>query len=416
MAKKNRDDEWPEVPMIELIDSDDDVDEEEVERLALDEHVESRTRNMRIEMLARERHEQELADEAFKRFDWPAKETAAELIESDHEDHWYIDGILPTDGKSLLAAQAKAGKTTMVANLAHALVTRRPFLGVFPVNAAYPLNVLVIDNEMSPGLLKKWYARMKMNKAAKKRLGFYRLLGQRSVFNPLSPQSRRFWVEVLSEQDVVIIDCLAPFLAAAGLEENSGADVQKWLDALDSLMAEAGVKSYVLVHHTGHDGTRARGASALLGWGTQNITLNLEKNGPFDPHPRRIFNALDGRGEPVEPGMLSFNSDTGMLGYHPELVGAGGREKMDTEERRWMEVASKIEEILGFDAWFTMPDCEEATGLKRGVLTKALNYGEDISRVKKRKDPADINNRRYQFKIMPKITLIDSDNPDDEEE
>lgn len=49
--------------------------------------------------------------------------------EPDDDVDWRVEGLLAAGGRMLLAAQAKAGKTTLAANLCHALLTGYPFLG-----------------------------------------------------------------------------------------------------------------------------------------------------------------------------------------------------------------------------------------------------------------------------------------------
>jgi hypothetical protein len=65
---------------------------------------------------------------------------------------------------------------------------------------------------------------------------------------------------------VLIVDPIGPVLSALGVEESDNTAVGAVLWALDALCLAAGIPELFVVHHAGHDGERARGASVFGAW------------------------------------------------------------------------------------------------------------------------------------------------------
>ena len=147
-----------------------------------------------------------------------------------------VDGLLPIGGRVVITAPAKTGKTTLVAELVRSLVDGAPFLGRFVTGAVG--RVVLVDTEMSERQLVEWYGRRQL--AQPERVTVWTVRGSAATFDPCD--------------DVL------------GIAENDNTEVGRYLAALDALAREAGIGEVVVIHHTGHEGTRARGASVLLGW------------------------------------------------------------------------------------------------------------------------------------------------------
>ena len=74
------------------------------------------------------------------------------------------------------------------------------------------------------------------------------------------------FAELCSVLDLLVIDSLTRVLASFGLDEDSNADVARFMQAFPDALAQSGV-AVLLADNTGHDGARARGAiskSALV--------------------------------------------------------------------------------------------------------------------------------------------------------
>jgi replicative DNA helicase len=76
------------------------------------------------------------------------------LAEPDEPEPWRIHGLLKAGGRVILAAQRKAGKTTMVTNLVRALADGEQFLGRF--DSVQAKHVTMLDFEMSRQQIKGW--------------------------------------------------------------------------------------------------------------------------------------------------------------------------------------------------------------------------------------------------------------------
>ena len=79
----------------------------------------------------------------------PQPVNLADFLAVPDEDATYlIDQLWPTGGNVLLAAQYKAGKSTLLGNVLHAVADGVPFLASFDVDR--PRQVTLIDDELDP--------------------------------------------------------------------------------------------------------------------------------------------------------------------------------------------------------------------------------------------------------------------------
>ncbi len=254
---------------------------------------------------ARQEAEAELLSEGSKPAPDPVRLDAL-LAEPDEPAAYRIDRLWPAGGRVILSAQRKAGKTTTMANLLRSLADGSPFLGCYQVTAIPGTGtVFAIDTEMSRGMLRQWYRDQRIGHP--ERIHVEPLRGAVSSFNLLDAGRRGWWARALRERQaaVLVLDCIGPVLAAAGLDENSSLDVGRFLTALEELLADAGVAEAVACHHMGHVAERSRGASRLRDWPDAEWKLVYEiADGEQDagPSDRRYFSAA-GR-DVAEPEQL----------------------------------------------------------------------------------------------------------------
>lgn len=177
---------------------------------------------------------------------------------------WRVDGMQPRNSRVMLAAQFKAGKTTLRDNYVRALLDGDLFLGRYEVDQITTGTVAVLDVEMSEHQLDAWLRAQRIHNDD--RLIVVPIRGRASLFNPLDEHNRGLWAARLRELrvEVLVLDCLRPVMDAIGLDEHSEAGT--FLVAFDALLADAGVSEAVVVHHMGHSGERARGDSRLRDW------------------------------------------------------------------------------------------------------------------------------------------------------
>ena len=223
---------------------------------------------------------------------------------------WHIDGLLPVEGLALFSAPQKAGKTTTIGNLVRALADGEPYLDVFDVPG--PRRVTLIDTETGERRLQEWLTDQGIQRPENVRV--LSLRGAETSLDPMDADVRASWVDTLHGSDVVILDVAGPVVAALGLDENSNEHVARFWTAYRAMLAQAGVTSGVVVHHTGHNETRAVGASAWLRYPDTVWKIERETD---DPTSTRYFSAY-GRDVDVWQGRLEFDSATRHLTYVPE--------------------------------------------------------------------------------------------------
>jgi hypothetical protein len=260
----------------------------------------------------------------------------------------------------MLSAQYKAGKTTIVGNLARSLVDEEPFVGRFAVTT--PVRQLVlIDNELSENTLRQWLRDQNIANTGAV-ADVVALRGKVGSFNLLDDRCRAQWAQRLRDLgcDYLILDCLRPILDALGLEESR--DAGKFLVAFDALLAEAGIADSAMVQHMGHLNERARGDSRLQDWPDAIWRLVRETD---EPDSTRYFKAY-GRDVDVPEGRLSFDPTTRQLTYAP-----GSRADARTEDALRTVVAVLAEDAKAGREGLSMRSLEAAVDHPRDTVRTA---------------------------------------------
>jgi AAA domain/Bifunctional DNA primase/polymerase, N-terminal len=239
----------------------------------------------------------------------PVKNLDTLLGEPDTVAAYRIEQLAPTDGRVILSAQFKAGKTTIVGNLMRALTDGDPFLGRFTVNTP-AARLVLIDDELSENTLRRWLREQNIANTAAV-ADVITLRGKVASFNILDDRCRAIWAKRLRDLgcDYLILDCLRPVLDALGLDENR--DAGKFLTPFDALLDEAGISDALLVQHMGHANERSRGDSRLQDWPEATWRLVRETD---EPNSSRFFTAY-GRDVDVPEGRLGFDPATRRLTY-----------------------------------------------------------------------------------------------------
>jgi hypothetical protein len=285
-----------------------------------------------------------------------------------------VDGLLGIGGRVLLAAAQKAGKTTLVSNLGRCLVDGGDFLGRHKVE---PLDgrLVILDTELPQRLLTDWWARQEIEHAD--RVAIVSLRDRVRSFDLTDPETLTRWVDILAplEPSFVVLDCLRPALDAAGLDESREAG--RFLVPFTELLGRVGAAEAVIVQHMGHQGERARGDSALLGWPDAN--WKLVRGSADDDHSTRYFSAF-GRDVDVRECELGFNSMTG------ELRAVGGSRR----EGAASEALPAILALLGDGEWRSgrqvelgLADSDHDRAAIRTALRAAVKAGQVVTRARK---------------------------------
>ena len=280
-----------------------------------------------------------------------------------------IDGWQPIQSRAVLAAQFKAGKTTVRDNLIRSLVDGDPFLGRDRVTALTG-TLALIDLEMSEYQMDRWHRDQGIYHDD--RVHVAALRGRAASFNLLDLDIRREWAARFRavQTEYLVLDCLRPVLDAIGLKESDEAG--RFLVALDATLADAGISEALIVQHMGHGNERSRGDSRLRDW--PDVEWRLMRRDE-NPASERYLTAY-GRDVDIPESLLTYNPVT----RHLTLAGgnrrdAAGRDALaavvallsDGEARSGRQIKTALE-----DSEYPRDAIDQALhmGVRDGVLVK----------------------------------------------
>lgn len=259
------------------------------------EYINKRAAEQRLNMLATEQARRLIAAEQTSVAELPAMTNLAQRLAGPRpEVRWRIEDMWPHGGRVNLVAAPKTGKTTMVLNIARALTEGGDFLGTYdteplPDNDEQP-TMVIFDFEMTEGQILDWYESHALEHP--ERIEIVPLRGFASQFDFLTPETRDKLVAKYAGAHTYVLDPIGPVLSALGLEENSNSEVQRLLTGWDEFVRLLGGEESMVVVHAGHNGERARGASAFLGSGDAIWTMVRDAD---DESDTRFLKAI-GRG------------------------------------------------------------------------------------------------------------------------
>jgi hypothetical protein len=184
------------------------------------------------------------------------KVTLAELENLPHPDP-LIDGVVDAGTVTMLSGPFSTGKSFIALDWALSIASGTSWLG----HDVRKGRVLYVSAEGAHGQAKRVRAwKLDRGPGAKTDDNFS------MIINPVQlgdPDHLAVLLEDARDYDVIVIDTVAR--CSVGLEENSARDMGQFIDALYKLRdarEECGT-TVIVVHHTGHEKSRARGSSAL---------------------------------------------------------------------------------------------------------------------------------------------------------
>lgn len=257
-----------------------------------------------------------------------------DMLDKDYPDQLLtVNHLWPRGGNVLLAAQAKAGKSTLVANLLRALCDGDALFDDldFEVNPVPKgRTVALLDLEMNERRIRDELGIQQIQHPEKMLIAALR--GQSESFDITNDEQRMLWVNYLKEQKVhtLIIDPIAPLLAQLGVDENDNFGVTKLFNLLDTLKDQAGITDMMVVHHCGHTSTwRPRGASRFNDWPDAIWMIRLADDAdPMDPNAERKFFAKGRDVGLAAPGSLSLDANK-RLSFTAGTQGGNQRQNME---------------------------------------------------------------------------------------
>lgn len=301
--------------------------------------LERMTALYRLRALARDGARRQIAREAAGQQAQPEEKNLAAFLAEKREHITYrIDGLWPSGGRVILAAQYKAGKTTAVGNLIRCLADGSNFLSRYPVMPVTG-RIVLLDTEMSLGMLHAWLGAQGI--ARTEQVSLFPMRGRVSSFDITDEVVREHWTHQLKElnAEIVILDCLAPVLTACGLDEGPNTDMGTFLNAFDAMVSDANVPEALIVHHMGHAGERSRGASRLRDW--PDVEWQLIREGQEDnsapADAPRFFKAY-GRDVDVPEQLLEFEPNMRWLSVN----GSDGSRKQVREHRYLSKITDYV--------------------------------------------------------------------------
>jgi hypothetical protein len=218
-----------------------------------------------------------------------------------------VDSLQGERHNVVTIAAYKSGKSTLISDLVRALADGGDFLQRFEVAPlAEGERVAVWNNEMDRQDFEDYLE--KAGVVHGDRVAIWNLRGH-SV--PLLTEAGREaavkWLRAVNAK-YWVIDPWYRVCAWNVVDENSNADVATLLQAIDEIAAAAGVLEVNVVHHTGHGGTRGRGASTFPGWADTIWTLSRDEADDryLSAEGRSGVGLLPGRVELSEDGRLTY--------------------------------------------------------------------------------------------------------------
>lgn len=284
--------------------------------------------------------------------------TLGEVLERPAPPQDRIEGLAPWEGNHLITAPRKAGKTTLVGNLARCLITGERFLASFPVT---PLTgrLAILNFEVSAGMLARWLDDLGVDPDR------VLLANLRGTANPFRyPNIRADLAAQLrgSGVEAVIVDTFGR--AYTGDNQNDIGAVTSFLDDLEIFTRdEVGARDLFLTNHAGWEGERSRGASSLEDWPDSCWRIT---RGQGDDEGTRYFSAF-GRDVDVDEDALSFDHTSRRLA----LTGSGSRKEASNAHRD-AKTESDILRVLR--------ECPD--GLSGTQLSKALGDRKGVAAVR----------------------------------
>jgi len=205
------------------------------------------------------------------------------LTEEIPEAKYRVDRLWPIGGNVVLAAEAKAGKSTLALNLVKSLTDGSPFLGQFAVTPPEG-KIAILDLELNRANLQDWIGRIGIKPD---NVIVLPMRGKASNIAKAfrDDHSRLQFANKLREHDVeiLIIDPLSVLLNNSGADENSNSEVGTILrNGIAALREDAGLSEVFVIHHAGHGGKRSRGASVILDWPDAIWTLTKDADDSDD--------------------------------------------------------------------------------------------------------------------------------------
>lgn len=215
---------------------------------------------------------------------------------------WLIKGIVEQDALAMVFGPSGVGKSFVAIDWACCIATGLPWLG----HACEKAPVFYVAGEGAAGLEKRMTGWQKSRSADVDGAHLYRSRHSVQLLDPAEAQ--RLAAEIAANVDqgmpppgVVVVDTFARNFGDG--DENSAADVGRFIENIDTLIRKRWKCTVIIVHHSGHLVGRARGSSAIKAAMDQEISLAPVPGGNFILAVTKMKDA-----EPPPPKELKLKS------------------------------------------------------------------------------------------------------------
>lgn len=247
------------------------------------------------------------------------------LTEPETQPRWRFEGILGVGHNLVAVAARKAGKTTLVDNLARSYVDGVPFLGRFEVTTT-GRSVAIFNYELEAAQYRRWLRESGI--AATDRVFPLNLRGRPL---PLANDRVAAWVaDWLRERDVGlwIPDPWSRAYVGSVDNGNDEAQVGRFLATLDEIKQAAGVDELVMPVHT-PKGRIDPGAESAIG--SQRLEAWPDVMVYLVRDDKQRFLRAEGRDVDVDESPLLYDADTRTLTL--DLNGGNREQVRDHRDR-----------------------------------------------------------------------------------
>jgi hypothetical protein len=257
-------------------------EDQEAARVALEvqqraERIRSKAEDERVRREAKRLVDGEEAKASFR----PPVEygtLADELALPEEPIAYRIDQVMPAGANTVITAQFKTGKTTLVNNMVKSLADGKPFLGRYPVDQLDG-RVGIFNYEVGAAQYRRWMRDTDIEHT--ERVALLHLRGMRLPLTAMED-----WIVdwlIRHEVEVWILDPFARAMVGSG-DESDNTEVGVFTDTIDVIKERAGVKELIMPAHTGRaeqeiGKERARGASRLDDWADVRWILTKDDEG-----------------------------------------------------------------------------------------------------------------------------------------
>ena len=323
------------------------------------------------------------AETAAANYDPPPVLTLPQLIATTEAERvrWRWEGLAQIGDRILIEAGAKTGKTTLLANAVRCALDGTPLLDHFTTTPlATGERLVYLDTELGPRRLARWLGEV-LTPEQRARVVVWSIAGRAGSLDVRDTATRQRMAGQLTKAlagdaaGLLIVDVASAWTAPLGIDENSNAEVRRWLESVHALALDVGAAGLALAHHAGHSAERSRGASAYRDWPDAYVTLT---RGTEDNDKETRYFAAAGRDVHVPESKLRYDRATRRL----SIAGALGTSRRDAARQRLAEdYAATVAAVVAETPGLNTTDLRTAVGRRlraEGVTPKAVAVAQSI--------------------------------------